>query len=1406
MKNRATWGIVGALAVAGAIGVSLQPGGKFGGDNGTREVRFNTKQAEAKASETEAAVQKRACDGLAQVLELFLTIDKVPRPDSCKPVKATAETTAKPDLNPKFVIATLPDPIHTHLALMFDRMAEVIQQAAQDERYSYEASWLPWDDKEETYVRLADEDQASYRKELSEDQPGILVFRRGTPEETNKEPSPSKSKPSDPLAPYHEGLIVFVVGEDPTRGIHTEQFTNALAWIDKLRGLNRSKPSRTAILGPTFSGSFPSLAKLLSDGDSGEDVRKIRGSPSVPLPIYSGTANSAKSIINFNPQRQGSKLADLHIDFHGFLERDEVGLERYCEFVSPQGNGPSAIAIISEDETAYGEANHRDPNDHNGRASPEGDPDAKHTECLSGALWLYYPRDISALRSAYQTNSIFNTTAPQQSSDVGRGRLPTDLADSEGQNHDTIRSYAGNQTSLSQEAYLLGLANAMRVHHIQYVILRSTNPIDQLFLARYFRRAYPDARIVTDNSDRLFERDPGLTGMGGTMSLSTYPLLERERRWVDGSASSPGQRLFNSDSSEGTYIAFRLLLHTQALDEEPIPSSKGLSEKPSAETADICALQGDTGQFATPTVPTAGSLPPLPADCNRNLRQQGKPPIPDYGMPSWVIPQECQRPTCDAYRRPATWLTVLGRDGYWAIAAMNEQTTIERDPPDRPSAASEMPLSIKLWLVFLAGFVGFHVWCCWGASFTAKPSFRTHFANPDEYIMVRPSPRARFVNTSKWPHHTLLIFLGGLFVAMLPLFTGWGCGAFDLSSAALFHPWRVRGIISLECLFAIGTIIANILRMDKLVSGRNALQSTKRCLALIVLACSGSALGIFLFFVAFALPLQKSFMPANRFFTYYRSMHLLSGVSPVVPLLALTLGMYAWFWHSLHGLALFGADRCKLPAESDLWFQDATGNIMHTLRMFSQEEAADGTEDGAKPLASDILKFGMIIATGLVGIALGVYRGLPVRSLGAKYYAAFFLGYLVVCFTLMLAEAWQLLRTWARLRQLLMFLDRTPLRRTLAALRGFSWGSVWGMSGNVLDVRYKLLSRQIESLGHTLAALKSKASDTARCCIAARSCIAMLAKLKQIDKTNQSYRVALAESCLDALKQLRKSTTGSSRETLDAARDCIVAQKMGTVMADPAAMAGVRECISALENFVTCESEKTKEAAEKECIDALEETRSAGTEFAKWYARNYLKRDAEAPTLLKLFQLSTARTAATLLVRLLLPEWRAEKSSLILVEATQSGDSENDQSAAPPLSEKQHIRDAEEFVCLPYMGFVQNILGRMRSMVMSILWLFVATAMAISSYPFDPRQGLSGTILVLFILLGGIIFYVYAQMHRDATLSHVTNTKPGELGGDFWLKIVSFGIVPLLGLLTTIFPGMTDFVFSWLQPGLQSIK
>jgi hypothetical protein len=1357
MNRTATFGLLGVIALVATLGVSLQPGTNRGGEGSSTDHRGNFSQARKEPSKTSETNSQLICDDIAETLQIFVAVDQVPRPRSCFDSDALYDIqNVKPTLGAqlplRFVVATLPDPIHTHLPLMFDRMTEVIQEAAQDEKYSYEASWLPWDDKEQMHPLLADEDQAADRKKLRENQPGLLLFRNGsttaahqkaaairtkpeenTPSAKTSKPNTEPANPSDEgLLPYREGLLVFVVGEDPTRGIHTEQFENALAWIKELKRLDLQSRAPAAILGPTFSGSFPSLTKLLSSGKSAQYLMQIRDNSSPPLAIYTGSANSRPAITRFED-------ANLGIDFHAFLERDQVSLERFCELIGKQIDRDDAIAVLSEDETSFGSEN-----------EPDLSSDGK-SSCLKNSLWLYYPRDMSNLRAAYQTNSTFKTATPQPSGDSNPGRLPIDLADPEGQEHDTIRSYSGNQMPLSQEAYLLGIVNVMRAHHIQYVILRTTNVLDQLFLVRYLRRAYPDARIVTDGADRLFEREPSTTAMGATMSVSTYPLLERQQQWIIGKPLTGGQRSFNSDTSEGTYVALRFLLHAPSLSENG---------------TDPCTLKPGA----------ADVLPALPEACNL---------IPDYGVPSWLKP-------VDPVRQPPTWVSVLGRDGYWAIAALDEKTTQhttgERDRSDR-EAPSDIPLILRIWMICLAGFSSFHIWCCWRASFTAKPAFRTHFANPGDR------------------RHTLLVFLGSCFAATLPLLVGWGCGIFDSSSATIPPPWWVSTVVVLECAIAFAGSVANVFRLEQLATRAETDPAAKRRppWQLIALLCGGSALWIILYVLGFALPLQCRMEPANRFFTYYRSMHLLTGVSPMVPLLALTFGMYLWFWHSLHGLALFGPDRCTLPKECDLDIADPDDHsVLHVLRMFSDEHSASGTESEAKPMSRGAGIFAAASFLIMLTIVLLVSRNWPVRSLGAKYYSIFFLSWVLVCFSLMLMEAWQLLRTWNKLRELLMFLDRMPLRRTLAALRGFSWGSVWTMSGNVLDVRYKLLSRQLESTGHARSALNDLATkiarDRAHSCVAARDCIDLLTNLQQAEKADE--RRTLAHRCLHDLEKLSKSTTGDQRAKIDKARDCIASQPLGTVAAGSAASAAIQDCISTLEQFVS----EPVVGAVKESIDALDNTHKLGKAFAIWYANHYKDPDAGDFKSLEDFQSSVAKTAALLLTHVLLAEWREEKETLVLEEGQPDDEGEGGSQMPPPLSKKQYIRDAEEFVCLPYLGFVQNILGRMRSMVMSILWLFVATALAISSYPFDPRQGLSGAMAALFILLGAIIFNVYAQMHKDTTLSHVTNTTPGKLGGEFWFKLLGFGFAPLLGLLTTIFPGIADFVFSWLQPGLQSLK
>lgn len=97
--------------------------------------------------------------------------------------------------------------------------------------------------------------------------------------------------------------------------------------------------------------------------------------------------------------------------------------------------------------------------------------------------------------------------------------------------------------------------------------------------------------------------------------------------------------------------------------------------------------------------------------------------------------------------------------------------------------------------------------------------------------------------------------------------------------------------------------------------------------------------------------------------------------------------------------------------------------------------------------------------------------------------------------------------------------------------------------------------------------------------------------------------------------------------------------------------------------------------------------------------------------------------------------------------------------------------------------------------------LFLATAVSSSTYPLDPRLLLSILFFIVFAGIAGTVILVYAQMHRDATLSLITNTTPGQLGVDFYIKVLEFAAGPALGLLTVIFPELTDFLFAWIQPG-----
>ena len=515
------WATAAVLGIAATVGISTT---KTSLPSPATAIPKATKAYTRPSSPEVEALDNGPCPDMEKLLQAFFLVDEaeIVAPSSCYPNEKQPPTnsTAFQGLVKQlhFVIATLPDPLHTHFPLSFDRATEAIQEAAQDDgNYVYDSSWLPWDTEDASYALLADQDQAEKRKEQQEDQPGILLFRAALADQN------SGGTPEHP--PFDKGLAILIVGEEPTGGIHRRQFENAVQWIAALQPTPDANSPPVQILSPTFSGSIPSLVDLLRTTANG-----LSGRAGQHLRIFSGSVSSNAGVDWLNRATGESDLAPLNIQFRSFEHSGDLDLDRYCRYMNAAGTDFGRLAIVSEDETAFGSEYGSDGNDSDrSPCRPETLPDGQHKQ---GPVYLYYPRDISALRAAYQSQSIFNRPAAQPSGDSSHHILQSDLADPKGKDHDTIRAYGGDQTALSQEAELQQMVSLMRAHRTEYVLLRSSNPLDQLFLSHYFRMTYPEGRIVLVGADLLLRRETGASGLNGVMTLSTYPLLPWGQDWT----------------------------------------------------------------------------------------------------------------------------------------------------------------------------------------------------------------------------------------------------------------------------------------------------------------------------------------------------------------------------------------------------------------------------------------------------------------------------------------------------------------------------------------------------------------------------------------------------------------------------------------------------------------------------------------------------------------------------------------------------------------------------------------------------------------------------------------------------------------------------------------------------------
>lgn len=1226
------------------------------------------------------------------------------------------------------LIATVPDPIHSSMAIEFDRSIDVLMQAAAENGYVGSYFWLPWKHHLEAMKSVQSGNTVEAREDLErEKQPGLLILKqldsipRLHPFETQpsagsrtpasaalrhpsvpantrrKRDTQDHSRPQYSHPPDKDRVIyLFLVGQTPAIGVNGEQLQRALHAESYLQmnfgaDLSFKHPDTEAdIIGPNNSGAAASLRAGLESAefDSKIDTISVAGITSTKA-----AADALVSPATSDPR---------HIQYFSFGDNTAFEQSKVITLFSTLGNGPERIAFLSESGTVFGQAT---------ACSPDPDRSCKDLASQSEPLVIRFPREISIFRNAQKDENSLTTTGAEVAASP---YLHLSLKDTSVE--DTIPPFSPELTPFSQEAQWFAIIRELKRRHIEVVAMSASNPLDELFLAKLLHRDLPDARLVFfGTSDLMFVRYSDNAPYLGSIAFTAFPFTALSR-------SDSYQLLHNfaNASTEALYNAAIYTLWDGQNPKEPHLADYRNPFNPSQvlRPALWATVVGRDGYYPLGIVDDCASNSPaiLPTFSTWDKYHCNSPP---ETRPSVYTPAiHTDRPTFPSFSWYLLCLVitvlclahslVLRTASFWS--PLTRDLAIEHsDQPRRRAVyihiATAMLLSMSFITVFpilptlhLLQFNSTTLFfaastilsAILAATLTMRRTWRHTLKDAEEISHKVPScRRPHFVNEKS-----------------------------TLSSEASLYPWF--NVIALVTTFAVTSFWVYLCESD---TGHHG----------------------------------TSFV--GLFFSY-RSLHPASGVSPLLPILLLLFSWYLWALLQTKRLRFSGNSRPILPKY--LPFLDVPAPLY---------VSDDALSSCSRPLDSCLyenitclLITRQIIRRFFAKPGVGINRvlavaysvvfvvfvfGLPIQSLDrflrrpifhlTPYeflISALFYPLLVVALT----GSIRMIYIWASLSQgLLEPLERSPLRFAFSRLTNVAWMTMLRQGGLLEYWRDMTRSNEaIQQMSHN-----SEIADA----MERHNPIA----LQKADSANRDL-----QDHIQKLLELVRATAPTRRRHGDRPQPWYGCGNflLGKDLPHPSNR-GELNLMCAIE----CDYANFAEAL------------LSGVLVPYWLEKRCTPVEADLPP------------------------------SAIAAKEKHEGDGAEEAPASVVSGDPLYIRLAEEFLAIRYLSVIRSVLINLRQLMTFVSAAFVLAMIAWNSYPFEPRQWIDRAFTGLLVLLGSCVIYVFAQMHRNAILSRITGTKANELGSDFYIRLITYGSVPVVTWLTSQFPEIGSSLSRLLQSG-----
>ena len=435
-----------------------------------------------------------------------------------------------------FLIATMPDPIESHLQYDSDLMLDGIQPAVAAAGYSLDSFDLPWSTKSSA------DNQPGAPKRDPEREPGMLLYRKG-----------------------NRLLLIFLIGETPTAGVHKLALSSALgqaAAIEQICALPGNREIR--LLGPYFTGSAPSLNSTVKTFKDGYQSKYGRGFPGIRI------IGQASGVDQWLFDDLKTEKGASHV-FYATQHRSDALVEAVLGYLSTRlgANIAQDVAILEESGTDFGQS--------------LGD------QGTWPGLHLPFPLHISAIRSAAKVQAP--TDQPLTLS-LGSNNAVFSVLTPETIGEDLIPAYSGDLERAATDLMLSDLTATLTRERIRYVLILATNIQDTIFLAQQIRAMHSDITVLVAGTDLLYFNPDVYRDLQNIMVFTTYPLFTADQLWISPFEGAQRRLKFSSERALAVYNAALALLDDPEQD-------LALGERPT----DLMLAYGPPFAYANPATP-----------------------------------------------------------------------------------------------------------------------------------------------------------------------------------------------------------------------------------------------------------------------------------------------------------------------------------------------------------------------------------------------------------------------------------------------------------------------------------------------------------------------------------------------------------------------------------------------------------------------------------------------------------------------------------------------------------------------------------------------------------------------------------------------------------------------------------